>query len=721
MNVIVSIFRFLYRIRYWLLLGPLSVAALAFYFTQNLPTSYEANTTIYTGIASGQNIDNESSNNKNPNNAFDNIIYLVHSRSILERLSIRLLAQAMMKGDPNNDNQYISAANYKNLLQIVPSDVKKLIDKSSEEKTVQNLFKYKKEEKTNFIYGLLNWSHPHYSVAALSNIDAHRLGSSDMIELKYNTDDPGIVYQTLNLLNEELLSTYTKIQLGPSSNVLEYFEKQQDLARENLKSQEDSLQNFNQKGNIFNYDLETSLLSERISSIETQYEQALLDFNSSQKLIANLENRLSQRTDLMKKNQQFIQTLNSISSLTKRITDAEIFKGDNASDENDNSTNDKDALQKSEQQLYSIANDINRTNYSKEGIAMNTIVENWLSEVLKNEKAKAEMSILIKREKEVDAEYKMYSAMGPSLKRQQQEITFSENSYSAAMSQLANAKLQQKNDQMLSTKLNIVTPPVYPLTHAVTKRKSIILIAFFGCFLFILGCFLILELLDKTIRDKYRASVLCKAPVIGALPGNQLLKFRRYASENSRSATAYTCNQLMYYFKPGSPTIFNLISKDPLEGKSHVAINMKSYWEEMGLKVKIASYHKDFQPENRQYFQASNIGDLIEIKANDSDIILVEYPPLTKRAIPGKLLQNASANLYVVKANRAWKESDKIFLSQIQEHSNGTPVFILLNKAEQFAVEDFTGQLPPYSKLRNFTFKLLQLELSAEKDTTIED
>ena len=43
--------------------------------------------------------------------------------------------------------------------------------------------------------------------------------------------------------------------------------------------------------------------------------------------------------------------------------------------------------------------------------------------------------------------------------------------------------------------------------------------AFLATFLFVLGFFILLELLDRTLRDKVRAARITGGRVIGAFPG----------------------------------------------------------------------------------------------------------------------------------------------------------------------------------------------------------
>jgi len=722
MDSIGMFFRFLYRIRRWLVFGPAIVTILAIYFSSNLPKKYEASTIIYTGIMSSANLQDEKISDYNTaNNAFDNIINLVRSRSTLERVSIRLFAQAMIKGDPLKDNLYIKADSYNDLIKRVPADVKRLIDKDDERQTVQNLLNYKREDRKNFLFGLLNWSYQYYSFNALNAITVKRLGTSDMIEIKYSCEDPGIATQTLAILNEELISEYTNLQLGPSNSVIDYFDNQLKIIQDQLRVQEDSLIEYSIKGKIINYEEQTKQLTTISANINDKYEQALMDFYSSRKLITKLEAQLDTRADMMRQNKEFIRTMDEVSLLTRKITELEIYGQQNSTDQIENLPRYKQLLDGSEQKLYDITNNITALQYSKEGLTLNSVIQEWLGYVLQNEKAKAEISALKNRKKEIDAEYLRYTPIGPNLKKQEREIGVSEESYHTILTHLAQAKLQQKNIQMLSATLRVVAPPIFPLDAAATKRKLIVLTAFFGSLLFILGFFVILEILDKTVRDKNRAKKLTKAKVLGAFPSTTDYSDRGFDRENCRIASSYACNLMQNHFISSGPNFINLISVEDGEGKSYIAENFREYWEEKGLSVQVLSYDSDFDTESRRFLMADSINDLYRSDSKfQPDIILIEYPSLRQSNIPRVFIKQAQVNLFIVKATRAWKESDQIYLDAITAYAGETPVYMFINDAQKFAVEEFTGQLPPYSRVRKRLYELLNLGLTAERNNNIE-
>jgi uncharacterized protein involved in exopolysaccharide biosynthesis len=97
-----------------------------------------------------------------------------------------------------------------------------------------------KSSNNNFVYELLNYdSDKHYSLKAISTVEATRISNSDLIELKYTTDDPGICQQTLAIYNQVCTNNYKYIKENRSDDVVKYFQSELENARQKLKEAED--------------------------------------------------------------------------------------------------------------------------------------------------------------------------------------------------------------------------------------------------------------------------------------------------------------------------------------------------------------------------------------------------------------------------------------------------------------------------------------------------
>ena len=277
--------RFLYRIKWWLILCPLLVALLVYLKMGTKPRNYKSTTTIYTGIVSGYDITTTEGSRQDwnvINNAMDNLINIILSQSTLKNVSLRLYAQGLTHLDPDNDNQYLSARTSRYLLSKTPPDVMELVDHTSEKNTYENLRKYEEIDHNNHVYGMFHWSPPYYSYQALSQIKVKRLANSDMLEISYENDDPYIVYNTLIILNDEFVKQYRDLRFGETNNVIAYFESELERVGNNLRNLEDSLRDYNVQHRVINYDEQTKHSAALSRDYELRSEEILLNFESAE-------------------------------------------------------------------------------------------------------------------------------------------------------------------------------------------------------------------------------------------------------------------------------------------------------------------------------------------------------------------------------------------------------------------------------------------------------
>ena len=297
MNYISFFIKFIYRIRYWLIFIPLIITLIAIYQIKHSTRNYTAYSTIYTGLVTGVNILSESGmtmTSTTQNSMMDNLLNIVTSDQTLKNVSLRLYARSMVYGDPNKDNIYIKASNYK-AIYAHGTPIHHLIDKSSpndsinEMNTYKNLLAYEKNEPGNYVYGIYRFNRK-----ALKTISVERDGNSDMLELSYTTDDPGIAYQTLKILNEEFIKQYEVLRFGETNNVIAYFERELARAARELKEAEDSLTIYSVKNKVINYGEETK----QIAVLNKEYELGYWDSYRTNKSADHLTRELEKRIQL---------------------------------------------------------------------------------------------------------------------------------------------------------------------------------------------------------------------------------------------------------------------------------------------------------------------------------------------------------------------------------------------------------------------------------------
>lgn len=718
MNTLIYTLRFLYRIKYWIILCPIVVAIVLYMRTDNLKRQWKVTTTIYTGVVSGYDIES-SSTSSSPNtsqtrinNAMDNLINIISSESTLKSVSMRLFARHMMYGDPNKDTKYISAKNFRSIYSKASyhKDVMALIDKTSEKNTVDSLFKYEAkaiengETGNNFIFGLFNWTHQHYSHEALKKIQIKKLGSSDMLSVTYTSDDPAIAYNTLVILNEEFIRQYEDLRFGETNSVIEHFENELKIMSDSLRKAEDQLTDYNTANQVINFSEQTKYVAAMDRDLELRLEEILLENSGAKELVDSIERRIDFKSGTILNNIDFIKRINDITTLTTKITAMELLQ------HNDLSNNDKvlaklkRELELKEVELHEVSNEITSQQYTTEGVSSISLIDQWLNETIRLAKTEAQLKIMAKRRTELNDKYKIFSPVGSTIKQKERDILFKEQSYQSTLNSLNTAKLRRKNLQMTSTTLKIINPPVLPVAAEPHSRRLIVAVGALATFIFILGIFIVLEIIDRTLRNVDRTQRLTSTKVLGALPKRNKFRYRNYEKIWLELAAGQIANKLMSNFVSDSVNIINILSTENNDGKSLMSRLLSEYWTNEGLNVKVLKAGIDFNMKSREFHLSKSLRDVYDIR--DEDIIIVEYPSLKSSSVPHSLLNEAEMNIVAIRSNRSWKDTDQITLEHLKKNSD--KVEIVLTNAERLIAEIFTGLLPPYTLTRRFVYRIYQ-------------
>ena len=701
--------KFFFRIRWWMVGLPLLAGIIAWFLTGDLDKSYDVKTTIYTGIITGYNVD--ISDTRNATVHMSNLINIITTERTLKAVSLRLLARCLTYGDVEKNTSYITAEHFQQLEGSVPREVKALIDKQDEKKTYDNLIAYERPSANNFIYKLLNFNDPYFSVPGLAEkIKVGQLDNSDLIEIGYSANDPGIAYNTLDILNEEFVKQYRELRYGETNNVIEFFKTELARLQKQLTSAEDSLIQYNIENRIINYGEQTKQITIMDANYQMMDNDLLINSSTSRALVDFYEYKLGDIAKMLRTNNQFMNKLQEISKLNTQITTMEITPNE----QNKKSLGEqKKQLDNAETSINEIAQQLSAEMATTNNVSYETLINQWLEQIVLREKTVAQIEARdIMREK-LDKDFLYFSPIGATLNRKERNIGFVEGNYMSIMGALNQAILRQKNLEMTAATLKVMNPPLFPLNSSPTNRRMIVLATMLGVLLFIVGYFLIIEILDRTLRDKTRTQRITGGVVLGAYPQESTLRYRRYNKAIDEIAVKQLSTSLLPYLNNKKQRIVNLLSTEEKDGKTHVAQVLENYWNNIGLNVRRITYDEDFLSEDGQYVQANSILDLCPDLLED-EILLVEYPVLKNNPLSPALLNEASINLLVVRANRTWKDTDQLMYKRLLEvKAPNVPLLFYLTQASRNAVEDFTGQLPPYTKLKNLEYRLFQLGLTA--------
>lgn len=722
MEYILYLGRFLYRIRWWLLIGTAVITLAAYLITANMNKTYTVEATLYTGVVSGYSIESDGGGKMDwaaTQNAMDNLINIIKAESTLKRVSYRLFARILIGGNADSDTDNVTAASYNytyNHMKNSPHgpELIALIDKTSEDKTVENFIQYERPNRDNYIYGVFYFNHRYCSYNILKSIEVIRKGNSDLLEIKYSSDDPFIAYNAISILMSEFVNEYRAIRYGETDKVIEYFRSELSRIGKELRINEDSLTQYNVDHRIINYYDETKEIAAINKEFELREQDVLFAYNSSKAMMETLEKQMDMNTKQALNNIQLLNKLKEASSLAGKITEMETLPSQEQGEQKGTSLKAyQDKLTTTRKELSTISDIYVGHKETKEGIAKATIVEQWLDQVLLFEKAKAELSIVQRSRQELSDKYTFFAPVGSNIKRKERNINFTEQNYLSLLKSYNDALMRKKSLEMTSATLKVLNPPALPITPEPTHRKQIVMAACAGSFLFILGFFLLLEFLDRTLRDSIRTRRLIGCHVLGAYPEPSLLKRRSNNKRCDAIATKYLSSSLLRFCterKQGQPYLINVLSTHSGDGKSYLSDQVLEYWKKIGLNVRKLTWGVDFDPNSRQYALAKSIDDLYTY--HNEDLLIVEHPSLTDNNVPSELLRQADLNLLIAPANRGWRETDKLLSEKLKTQVGASPLYVYLNRASRQVVEDYTGMLPPYTLTRKLLYRFSQLALT---------
>ena len=722
MDLFRYIARFLYKIRWYLIILPLIALIVAWFMTRNMERVYDTNTTIYTGMITGYNLEGGTgaAGGQSQTN-ITNLMLLITTDATIHEVSLRLFARCMMYGNPSKDNNYISAEHFRQLNMSVPADVKALINHNSEQATYANLKAYEKPSQDNFIFSLLNY----HNWFGINNITARlkvlQLQHSDIIDIAYSANDAGIAYNTLDILNEVFARQYQQLRFGETSDVIKFFEREVARLYKILTGAEDDLIRYNVSKRIINYGEQTKMVANMDANQQISDNTQLMNYTTAKSLMDYLERQLGDRAKIIRANRDFTDQITDISRIQSRISNLRLMNSEGGEDNVESQLELAKAeklLQDRTARVRELTRDIEAGSYSTEtGVKANDMIARWLEQVLLLEKTKAEMSAQDIMRQKLDRQILYSAPIGATLDRKDRHISFIEGNYMEMLKALNAARLRQRNLQMTTAKLRVLNPPMFPMNAQPTNRMMILLGAFLLTFILTAMYFFIIELLDRTLRDRMRSERITKIPVMGCFPKESTLRYRRFNKTIADMALRQLSKSLLPHFKEGQQNVLNLISTDAGNGKSYVAQELENYWISIGLQVRRLTYDEDFLAEDSRFIMAKDIKDICpDILPNE--IAIIEYPNLDDNSVPPALLNMGTINLMVTRANRTWKDVDQKALKELQSQlDNKDTLFMYLTEAQRYAVEEFVGQLPPYTKFNNFVYRMSQMGLTAVENS----
>ncbi len=734
--------RLLLRNSALLIVSPILLFAIAFFITKDQPQTYESNTIVYTGIGTGSSIVSLNESNLDrfgTSVAFDNLLDIIGSRKTIEEVGLKLFTQHMILTKP--DKTILSTEKYYDLMNLVPDEVKQLVDHDSFENTFEAFQEYKNKDYENFIYKLINLNHPDYSYNKIeSKLKASRVHSSDMINIQYSSEDPAICYQTLKFINQTFVKYYSSIKVNQSDAVVNYFTNELAKAQERLDDAENQLLTFNINNSIINYSEQTEQITVEKMQFNLEFGSLKMQLAGIKSVLNTLEEKLSNQGLTIVRKQEVLDLRNELSNKNLQILFKEQGLNDNSGSEDESAL----ILELSElkSEVDSIQNQLRETieeEFTEEntipgaGSLSQDIMNSWLSSVIEYESTNAQVIFGEEREEEYISLYREYAPMGANMKRLERKINVAEEEYMTILNSLNTAKLKQQNVE-LNSNIKVYEEAFFPLEPIAGKRKYILLLALVIGFFIPAFLIIVFDFFNSNIRNVVKAESLTQLEVLVSYP-NLIQKKKRIKYEQLKQMADDKVIQrfmiLANKFEARKPSLIINSSIHENEGKSTINDLLFKNLTESGFKVLSLTHDEiDLQQIDKtgihQYLVDNNfysctqpedlniVSDSLIFK--DYDFILIELPSLLKVKYPVNLINNSDHLFITIRANREWKTTDNNTLKDLLKITNKNKPSIILNGVDLDEIEKDLGDIPgKRGFIRIFLKKLLLFQFHSQK------
>ena len=176
----------------------------------------------------------------------------------------------------------------------------------------------------------------------------------------------------------------------------------------------------------------------------------LVNYSTSKALIDFYEYKLGDVAKLIRTNNEFMDKLHQMSQLNTQISTMEITPDEKNRKKLEEQ---KNMLSSAEQNINNLALKLSAEAASTNNVSYETLISQWLDQVVLAEKTKAQMEARDIMRENLNKDFLYFSPIGATLGRKERHIGFVESNYMSTMGALNAAILRQKNLEMTSASL----------------------------------------------------------------------------------------------------------------------------------------------------------------------------------------------------------------------------------------------------------------------------
>ncbi len=718
---------------------PLLMAVTVFMMVKDAPKEYASKTVIYTGVVSGYTIESGSGKKLDyhvANSRFDNLINLIKTKESYEEVAIRLIAlhaSGKLKltkidapavfplGNDGEGNINLAAADQ--------------VEHNFEDILVE--VRQAANERGSKVYELVHAMKTPFSIKGIEkHVSVKRINSSDLIEIGYKTVDPALCQETLEAITAVFLKRYKLLKQREAGDVIAYFESETERSYNNLQSAVDRMRDFGTENRIINYYEQTKFIASQKELIDQQIQQEKMALSAARSSQATLEEKIGLTRQLLVMNAGILERRRELASLSSKVALLE------ASDKSS-----EDLRIRIETLQAQLANDIEavyRLNNSKEGIAKDELVNQWLTSLVSVSESEARLFVLEERKSEYQQSYDEFAPLGSTLNTLEREVSIAESEYLEILHSLNLARMRQQNVEMASS-LEVVDAPLYPELPESSKGMLLVALAFIIGFVFCAGGILAFEILDHTIRTPLRGAEATGLKLAGAFTsltqeadGNDSSVLKKQLARQVKCNIELQLKRRPEFLQPPyrKPQLIVIGSTTDFAEVHDVASELAAAFEDTNLKALHVVPEQDQVGDAKaeetavvlhateetgevhyatraDYSTSPDLTALTNLSSEELlvyDYVVLELPLLRNHAFPLALLKTADQALVVVAADRIWTSADQLVLQAFKQALSDEPLLVV-SRVREDRIEQIAGAVPKKrSAVRSFGKRMVQMD-----------
>ncbi|MCK8490384.1 MULTISPECIES: GumC family protein [Spirosoma] len=685
----------------WFIVFPCLGAGAVFYFMRNETSTYKTKATLYTGLTSGYSLrstqEGFQTDYSGVSNAFDNILTTLNSNQTLYNVGRDLLSQHLQVTKPSP--QQLSAASFQQLQKAIPANVRQSLVRGNDlAYTRSRIDSLSRSQTDNPIRKLMQDGSLPYSPDYISKkLKATRRSASDMLDMEYETDDPAIAQQTLDLAIKELNQRYTSLKSGETNPVVEYYEAKTKEAKKQLDNAESKLRAFNVQHNVLNFEDELKTRSTTRDALVTEYSGEVMRNRAAKAAMDALNQRMSQGGNLLKINTALTDKQAELTEAESQLINARTNGQPQAALDRFQAKIDQKSAE-----LKQIAQNYFAADNTAESIPKMRLVNEWLAKVLEFEESGARMDVIKKRLDEYQKESTAFSPLESEQRQLTRDMTVAEKDYLALVQSL-NQATTHRQDIAIDGSLSVLDPPVFPFSPQPAKRWLFTAIGAGAGFVIALLLTALRIWADKRINSLEQAEQRVGSSVTAVFPTVKKFAVNSKASRAAVSMFEQLGNAINIEIEQqrvaAHPPVITLFSLRAKQGKTWFAHGLSRLYAESGERVaylypRIAQTDSKFEQEGIAFFPYDlhpnfmNVREPEDLLSREESVemsgfqkIILELPALVGSPIPLHLVNRSAVSLMILTVHTLWGRRDKQLFTLYSKAAKH-PVLIALNKVE---------------------------------------